>query len=186
RRIDQGGGGQDVTDLSDFQFALPSKIEISAGNAQTGAIGAALATNPAVLVTDLGGTPVANATVHFAAANGSVAPLAAATGVNGLAATAWTLGGTVGTQNMTASGRGIAGGNADGPRSIFDPFQACPYSGPLPAPDDCSPTGPSGSVLIQTGTRGFTASAFLPFGSSGYSYKVIASNDADPTGWQLS
>jgi hypothetical protein len=158
-------------------------MEISAGNGQSGAIGASLATGPAVLVTDLGGTPVANATVHFATGDGSVAPPSATTGISGIASTAWTLGLTVGGQAMTASGRGIAGGNLDGPRSIFDPFMAIqpqfnPASDPVPDPPQ--------SVLLQTGTRGFTASGYLPFGSSGYSYKVIASNDTDPTGWQLS
>ena len=126
---------------------------------------------------------MANATVHFVTGDGSVFPASATTGASGIASTGWTLGGTVGTQNMTASGRGIAGGNADGPRSCFDPFQPLqvqfnPCSDAVPNPEQ--------AFLLQTGTRGFTASAFLPFGSSGYSYKVIASNSTSPTGWQLS
>src|SRR6185369_2627971 len=65
RRIDQGGGGEQVADFSDFQFALPVKGQISAGQNQGVVAGNPAATNPKVLVTDLGNLPVSGVTVKF-------------------------------------------------------------------------------------------------------------------------
>ena len=181
RRLDVGGRSQ-TTAFSDFQFALPAKMSIYAGNAQIAGIGTTLPVDPAVQVTDLNGDPVANATVHFAAAQGSVGAASAVSGADGVAHTSWTLGTLVGGESMTASGRGIAGSNADGPRSSFDPFmvlqtQFNPDGDPIPSG--------FATVLLQTGIQTITANAIVPFGSSGYIYKVVASNVASPTGWQL-
>jgi hypothetical protein len=69
--IDLGGGG--FTEFfSDFQFALPAKMEIVNGTTgQSVRMGATL--HPAVLVTDLGGDPVRGATVHFGKGEASTA-----------------------------------------------------------------------------------------------------------------
>lgn len=176
--LDRGGGGL-TFEFSDFQFALPAKMDIFAGDGQTGAPGATLPVNPTVRVTDLDGQPVAGARVHFAG-TGSVGAPAVVTGANGLAAVSWTLGAPPNT--LTASGRGIAGGNADGPRSIFDPFMPIdprfnPGNDPVP--------NPLVPVTLQTGTRVFTASTIVvPYGSSGYRSSVIPSGGGPP-GWQL-
>ena len=188
RRLDLGGGGS-TFEFSDFQFALPAKMEITAGNPQTAPYSSTLPVNPTVKVTDLGGDPVARATVHFTPAAGSVGAASVTTGASGLASTSWTLGVPLGIQQMTASGRGIAGGNFDGPRCSFDPFQSIQLS-PHPAEfgqGACTPNGPvETAVLLQEGTRVFGANSILPFSASGYSYKVVSSGTASPTGWQLS
>jgi hypothetical protein len=188
RRINLGGGGA-TAEFSDFQFALPAKMDFYQGNGQTAPYSSTLPTDPGVRVTDLGGDPVARATVHFGTTDGSVGSASFTTAADGIAKTSWTLGAALGSQHMTASGRGIAGGNLDGPRCSFDPFQPIQLS---PNPPEfgqgpCTPDGPVGTpVLLQEGTRVFSASAILPFGASGYSYKVVSSNTASPSGWQLS
>jgi hypothetical protein len=179
RRLDVGGG---AFDLSDFQFALPAKMEIVAGNGQTAPHSSTLPVNPTVKLTDLYGNPVANTTVHFTAAHGSVGSASVTTGADGLASVSWTLGPTIGTQRATASGRGIAGENADGPRAAFDPFMS--IQEPFNPGGDVIPN-PLQPVLVQTGTRSFTASSIAPFGASGYSYRIVGSTTDSPTGWQL-
>ncbi|HEV8356729.1 MAG TPA: Ig-like domain-containing protein, partial [Gemmatimonadales bacterium] len=165
RRINLGGGGS-TFGFSDFQFALPAKMDFYLGNGQTAPINSTLLIPPAVRVTDLGGDPVARATVHFATTDGSVGPASDTTDTdgNGIATTSWTLGATIGTQYMTASGRGIAGGNFDGPRCNFDPFQPIQLS---PNPPEFGPASPCArgtsngvaglAVVLQEGTRIFTA-----------------------------
>ncbi len=181
RRLDVGGGGA-TSEFSDFQFALPCKMAPHVGTGQTAGIITTLPVDPAFIVTDLAGTGCANATVHFATADGSVAPASATTAADGIARTdSWLLGPNVGAQVMTASGRGIAVVGNDGPRSIFDPFMAIqpafnPASDPVP--------NPLQAVQLQTGTQTFGATGIIPFGSGGYSYKVVASNSTSPTGWQ--
>ncbi|HEV8453740.1 MAG TPA: Ig-like domain-containing protein, partial [Gemmatimonadales bacterium] len=180
RRINLGGGGSPA--YSDFGFALPCKMAPYAGNAQTGAVGALLPTEPAVLVTDLAGDPCPNTTVLFATADGTLAPTSDTTGPDGIAKAAWTLGPNVGAQSMTASGKGIAVVGNDGPRSIFDPFMAIqpffnPANDPVPNPEQ--------PVIVQTGVQSLTANGIIPFGSGGYSYKQVASSSASPANWQL-
>jgi hypothetical protein len=165
RRINLGGGGS-TFGFSDFQFALPAKMDFYLGNGQTAPINSTLLIPPAVRVTDLGGDPVARATVHFATTDGSVGPASDTTDTdgNGIATTSWTLGATIGTQYMTASGRGIAGGNFDGPRCNFDPFQPIQLS---PNPPEFGPASPCArgtsngvaglAVVLKEGTRIFTA-----------------------------
>ena len=189
RRLNLGGGGA-TAEFSDFQFALPAKMEFFQGNGQIAPYNSTLPTNPAVKVTDLGGDPVKRATVHFATTDGSVGSASFTTLADGIATTSWTLGAPLGTQHMTASGRGIAGADPlNGPRCTVDPFQPIQLA---PNPPEfgqgaCTPDGPVETpVVLQTGTRIFDATAILPFGASGYSYKVVSSGTASPSGWQLS
>jgi hypothetical protein len=155
-------------------------MSIAAGDGQTGTPGATLPVNPTVLVTDLDGAPVAGATVRFAG-TGTVGAGSAVTGANGLAGVSWTLGASANT--LTASGRGIAGANADGPRSIFDPFMPIdPHFNPAhdPVPNPLIPTD------LQTGTQTFTATtAVVPYGSAGYRYRVVPVGGSSPSGWEL-
>src|SRR5688572_25336445 len=64
------------------------------GDAQTGALGAALTDSLAARVTDSYGNPVPNVTVTWAASvnNGAVSPVSSQTNAQGIAKTRWTLG----------------------------------------------------------------------------------------------
>ncbi len=156
RRLDQGGGGEQVSDFSDFQFALPAKVQKLDGDGQNAVLGNALATNPRVKVTDLAGIPVNGVTIKF---QGDGYPAASqTTGPTGELSTPWTIP-NFGTNSLTASGRGVGGDDFNGPRSGVDPFQPFPYGGP-PSPESGSP---SGAVLLKTGSVTFSA-----YGAEGF------------------
>lgn len=173
--LDRGGGGV-TSRFSDFQFALPSKMTVDAGDGQAGFAGADLPINPSVLVTDLAGDPVANATVSFAG-TGSVGPAQVTTGVDGKASVSW--GVVAGGNSLTASGRGIGGADFNGPRAGVDPFMAIQSPFDLVAP----PT-PS-AVLLKTGSQVFSATGVAPatlpvsYLGSGYLFKQVVF-DAEP------
>jgi hypothetical protein len=184
RFLDQGGGGL-VDGLSDFQFALPAKMLKVAGDNQTAQPGTTLPVDPTVQVTDLGNEPVRGARVTFTTSDGSVAPGVFVTGIDGNAHAAWTIRGTAGPNSLKASGRGIGGSDFNGPREGIDPFQ------PIQPFFDPEATA-SGAILLQTGSQTFSATGsapepvsegFFPFGSGGYSSKVVASTDPSPAGW---
>ncbi len=172
--LDRGGGGL-VRGFSDFQFALPAKMTIAAGNGQTAAPGL-LPVNPTVLVTDLGGDPVKNARVTFAG-TGTVGSSPVLTDAAGLAQVTWSV--VAGANTLTASGRGIAGADNNGPRPGIDPFMS------IQDPFDPGVLAPWSPVTLLTGSQSFTATgvtaAPLPFGNLGanYYYKVVAF-DAEP------
>lgn len=152
RRLDAGAGG--ITEFfSDFQFALPAKMEItetSGGQGESVQPGAQVTIS--ALVTDLNGDPVQNAWVHFNTSSTSVTPAADSTDANGIATATWTVPNGGGSAQATASGFGIATeesegceiciettSETEGPRSIFDPFMAIqpqfnPASDPVPDP----------------------------------------------------
>ena len=98
-----GGGGSGPA-------PTPSVVIKTAGDAQVGPAGSALATPLEVTVKDAQGNPVAGVNVAFAAATGggSVAPTSAATGADGKATTVRTLGPGAGTQTTTATVTGVA------------------------------------------------------------------------------
>jgi len=165
--IDLGGGGL-TEENSDFQFALPAKMEIvpSTDN-QSAPPGSTI--NAAVKVSDLAGDPVVGARVTFSVTEGggavnpanALSAITVETGVDGvavppraLASTAWTLGATPGTNKLRASGKGIAGPDNNGPReNVVDPFQPI-----LP--------GFSGQpVPVLTGSVILTATGLAPNGS---------------------
>lgn len=187
RPIDQGAGGES-SDFSDFQFALPSKLEITAGNNQSGIPGSTLPILPTVTVKDLAGDPVFGARVRFAANSTLCAALPAGSGTASnssgvVTGAAWTLPGTLGTVTQVACGRGLAGTDFNGPRGtsvVVDPFQ--PLS--LAFGD-----GINGQVVpVLTGSVQFTASALpstpIAFGSGGYSsYGPFAAPVTAPAGW---
>jgi hypothetical protein len=82
-----------------------AQIGIQAGNNQSAAPGATLPNDPAVIIRDSGGNPVAGVGVTFTvtAGGGSAAPSPVTTGSNGIAATSWTLGPAAGGNELTAS-----------------------------------------------------------------------------------
>lgn len=79
-------------------------ITISAGNAQVGTAGAALAESLAVIVKDQAGAPLAGVTVAFTipSGGGSVSPASRQTSAAGIAKTLRTLGPNAGTQTTNA------------------------------------------------------------------------------------
>ena len=172
RFIDLGGGGL-TAELSDFQFALPTKMVIDpATDGQTVDAGSMLPLLPTVRLTDLGGAAVRGARVHFMTSDGSVTTLTAVTGEDGIAQTNWTLGYSA-NNLLSASGRGLAGTDVNGPRrsagsefdDIVDPFQPIQshFDGAAP---------PSGPVLVLTGSVTFSASAVV-------SADMVVFNDLD-------
>jgi plastocyanin len=80
----------------------------ASGDAQTGAIGAALPAALRVAVTR-GGVALGGAMVAWSASGGSVAPTKSITDANGIATTAWTLGATPGDQTAQAALAGATG-----------------------------------------------------------------------------
>lgn len=185
RRLDVGAGG--LTDeFSNFQFALPAIMEISAGDGQSAVPGTAVATAPEVLVSDLGGDPVAGATVRFLASAGGLPSSAVpvVTGADGKASNPWTLSATPGANTLTASGFGIASPTNNGPRCTVDPFQ--PIQG-APHPAEFAGCGEGDGPAdtpepLLLGSVTFTATGLFPgdplpvnYGSGGWSYQIDGS-----------
>jgi hypothetical protein len=164
---DVGSGGI----VSDFQFALPAKMEIVAGtDGQQAAPGTAVEVPPAVFVSDLNDHPVEGATVRFAVSNevgvvalGTTVPcgsnaslMCVRTGTNGMASVAsWTL--DAGTNMVEASGRGIAAPNHY-PEATVRPFMPVIHDeagNDIPA-DEQEPV----ILPAEPGVVEFTATAF--------------------------
>ena len=165
--INLGGGGK-VGGFSDFQFALPAKMEIVPPNDVTVAPGTVVTAT--VKVTDLFGAPVVGARVHFS--GGTTATITTITG--GIASTPWTI--NLGSNQLIAKGFGIAGPSSNGPRDGTDPF--IPTQTGLPFGEAAN--GPQ--VTVGTGELTFTATGLIDYGSTGYSYLQTTSL---PEGWQL-
>ena len=85
-----------------------AKIRVFSGDDQTGRAGAALASGLVVQVLDAGDNPVGGVPVTWTveSGGGSVSPPSAATGADGHASTAWTLGPAIGSQRVEASAPG--------------------------------------------------------------------------------
>ena len=87
--------------------STPAHITIVEGNEQTGSVGTVLGQQIVVKVTDAQDRAVAGQTVEFEIVEGgtgaAVAPATVVTDNAGLAAAAWTLGGTLGAQTLDAS-----------------------------------------------------------------------------------
>jgi len=89
-----------------------TSIAISAGNGQTATVNTAVATSPAVLVTDGFGNPVNGVSVTFAAVTGggSVTGGSQTTNASGIATvTSWKLGTVAGSNTLTATSTGLTG-----------------------------------------------------------------------------
>jgi len=96
---------------SSTRAADPSALAIAGGGAQTGEVGAALATPVQVRVADAGGSPIGGVTVAWTPSAGAVTVSTSTTNASGIAQTYWTLGTVAGAQQLTASvsnGTGLA------------------------------------------------------------------------------
>jgi adhesin/invasin len=104
-------GGTPVTFTATALAGSPAVMTKSAGDGQTAAAGSAVATKPAVLVTDQFANPVAGVDVSFALAGGggSTTGVISTTGANGIATLGgWTLGTVAGVNTLTASANGFS------------------------------------------------------------------------------
>ena len=89
----------------------PASVVVSAGNGQTGPVGSTLTVNPAVLVRDAGGAPLADVPVTFAVTggNGSITAATPVTNASGIATLgSWTLGTVAGANTLSATVTGLA------------------------------------------------------------------------------
>ncbi|MEO8449319.1 MAG: hypothetical protein ABI647_05990 [Gemmatimonadota bacterium] len=192
--VHAGGGG--LTKLqSEFQFALPCKMQTGQGDGAVAAPGATITAT--AVVTDLFGGPCKNAKVHFAVGSGggSISASTAVSDANGLASVQWTLGPSAGTNTLNASGFGIASPATHGPRGpgdfvahslsygcgsppcntpaqTFDPF--IPKYLDFDGIQDAQIPSTDG-IQLKNGTITFTATNAAPvnlfgFGSGGYTY----------------
>lgn len=99
-------------DTVTVQVLLPARtLAVQSGNAQIGAVSAALAQPLVVKATANDGVGVAGVSVTFAVVTGggSVGSATATTDASGLASTTWTLGAESGAQSVTASAAGLTG-----------------------------------------------------------------------------
>ncbi len=112
----------------------PSSLAIQAGDNQTALAGAAVAVDPAVIVTDAGGNPVSGVDVQFdvTAGGGSVDPATVTTGSNGIATvTSWILG-AAGANTLVASVPSAAGLGTE----TFNATATAVNQAPSGTPDD--------------------------------------------------
>ncbi len=107
-------GSPDTVVISSIAEAGPAAtVVVQTGNGQTALTNTAVAIAPAVIVRDEFANPVPGVSVDFAvtAGGGSVAGNPATTDTNGIAGlVSWTLGATPGTNSLSATTQGVAGG----------------------------------------------------------------------------
>ena len=162
RRLDIGGGGEKVEEFSDFQFGLPVALVAVEGDGQTAVVGTSFPLGPKVRAVDLGGLPVAGATVHFQ--GDGVTTAAVTTPGSGEASVPWTAAKFAGNV-VTAGGIGLGGTDFSGPRATVDPFQPFPFAGD----GESSPPAASGSVILKNGHLTFTSYGQESFENSEFS-----------------
>jgi adhesin/invasin len=103
--------GSPLTFNAQATVPVATSMSIHAGNNQSAQAGTSVATAPAVIVRDAGGSPVSGVVVTFSVSGGggSISGATATTGSNGVAtAGTWTLGPTAGANSLTASGAGLS------------------------------------------------------------------------------
>ncbi len=112
----------------------PGSITITAGNNQTGVVGAPLATSLSVLVRDTKGRLIRGQRVEWdvAAGAGSVSPGTALTDASGTATTTWTLGTTAGVGRVTAQVTGV------NPAAFAATILAGPAAAVIATPDEAA------------------------------------------------
>jgi len=102
----------DITVTLNVVADAATTMAVSAGDNQTGTVGAAVTVPPSVLVTDQFGNPVAGTPVTFTVATGggSVTGGSATTDASGIATVgSWTLGTATGSNTLTATSTGLSG-----------------------------------------------------------------------------
>jgi hypothetical protein len=150
--LDVGEAGGLTPLLSDFQFALPAKMDyvVPSDASRTAPVGNLLTQ---VMVTDARNGAVAGAKVTFRVPAGESPGTILATALSnaaGIAQVQWPI--VVGTNTLIASGRGIATPSANGPAEGFDPFT--PPVDPAMTPAQRELQVP---VTLLAGTVTFTA-----------------------------
>jgi adhesin/invasin len=107
-----GLSGSPVTFTATGTVGAATQIAVNDGNNQTATVGTQLPTSPSVRITDQFANPVSGVSVTFATAvgNGTVNGGSQSTDASGIARVgSWTLGGTAGSQTMTATSTGLTG-----------------------------------------------------------------------------
>ena len=140
-----------VTISANVTAGAAASVAVSAGSAQTGAIGTALPIRPAVIVRDAGNNPVAGVTVNYAVTTGggTLAGTSATTDANGVATgPAWTLGQTAGAQTVQATV--LANGVTGNPVTFTATATAGAASRLDPVTGTASQTATVGSALSGT------------------------------------
>jgi adhesin/invasin len=105
-------GGPPVTFTATGLTGSPTTITLYAGNNQTAAVNATVATAPSVRVSDMYNNPVAGVAVTFAVASGggSITGPTTTTNTSGVATVgSWRLGTTAGANTLTATSPGLTG-----------------------------------------------------------------------------
>jgi adhesin/invasin len=132
----------------------PASVAGSAGDGQSATVGTAVATAPAVIVRDAGGTPVAGVAVTFAIASGggSLNGASATTGADGIATVGqWTLGSAAGTNTLTAT---VAAEDVSGNPVTFTatgtPGNASAARSSVAAAPSTIPASSGGSISVVT------------------------------------
>jgi adhesin/invasin len=112
RATSSGLTGSPVTFTATGLTGNPTTIALYAGNNQTAAVNATVATAPSVRVTDVYNNPVTGVAVTFAVASGggSITGPTTTTNASGVAAVgSWRLGTTAGANTLTATSPGLTG-----------------------------------------------------------------------------
>ncbi len=104
-----GLAGSPVTFTATATIQGATQMAASAGSGQTDSVLATLAAPYAVVVRDHTNSPVANVTVTWTAAAGTIAPPTSTTNASGIASATHTLGGTAGAQTAQAAVTGLIG-----------------------------------------------------------------------------
>src|SRR5688572_22620079 len=175
----------------------PTALAIVAGEGQTAVAGSAVATPPAVRVTDAFGNPISGFAITFAVASGggTITGGAATTNASGIATIGnWTLGTTAGPNTLTASGSGLtpasvaftATGGAGTPTAVAafaGNNQTGTAGGPVATPPSVKVTDANGNPVA-----GFNV-IFSPGSGNGAvtggSAVTNSSGIAAPTNWVL-
>jgi len=109
-----GGGGSGALSVDSAVFAVTAgaadHLVYVAGNAQSAAVGTAVAIDPQVQVVDASGNPVSGTTVNFSltGGGGSVGRPAVVSDASGLASSSFVLGGSIGSDNHTMKGEALS------------------------------------------------------------------------------
>ena len=100
-----GQTGVEATITADAVQTIATDLAMVSGDAQTGTVGVELADSLVVLAMDALGNPVGGTTIDWIVTlnDGTVDPVQSVTDAAGLAATAWTMGTTVGANSVTAA-----------------------------------------------------------------------------------
>lgn len=173
----------------------PALLSIVAGDGQSAVAGSAVATAPAVKVTDAFANPISGFAIVFSVASGggTITGGAATTTAAGIATLgSWTLGTTAGTNTLTANGAGVtsvtftATGVAGAPATVAAVAgnnQTATAGGPVATLPSVKVTDANGNP-VQGSTVVFTPGA----GSGTVTNGTVATNSsglAAPTGWVL-